>query len=268
MEYSYRNGRLNRWFATFGKTVKYGVWLWPLFFTLAAPVSAADNATTPTPALSLRVIDSQQVDYGTYSIFYNRVEPPILKPKTIAPPALPSLTIAAPTAAELEAIRKTEAQTQAVIMADVTVYDGNTTILRWWQDGGEYVYRSNINFFYLRSLYSFETEKTSYFVMLAVSDGGPLPASLSFGQIDNGSRFALISQPKTGVKPEAAQFMRDICAYYETHQTELIAAYQQSETARIAKEQWDRDHPPQPQNVIIQYFPIRSNFDALKGAAK
>lgn len=228
----------------------------------------ADNAVAPATAPVFKVLDSLEIDYGTYSLFFNRVETPILKPQPAPIPTLPALTIATYTAAELESISKAEARTQVTICGDASVYDGKTTTLRWWQDGGEYVYRSTINFYYLRSLNFFDTEKASYFLMIAVGDGGTLPANLSTSSLNqNGdsSQFVLVSQPKSGVKPEAAQFMRDIHAYYDAHKAELITTYQESEKARIAKEQWDKEHPPQRQNIVIQYFPVKSSMPSVTG---
>lgn len=268
VEYIDHDMRRFSWLSKFGVKAKHlGV---HFLLILAALLTsfAADNSTPTTSILSLKVIDSQEVDCGDYSIFFNLVETPILKPQPAPIPVLPALTIPSLTAAGLEAIKKAEARTQVTICGDATVYDGKTTILRWWQDGGEYVYRSSIQFNYLSRLNFFETEKASYFLILAVAEGGSLPtdyAKSSLAQNGDASTFVLISQPKSGVKPEAAQFMRDIHTYYDAHKTELITAYQESEKARIAKEQWDKDHPPQRQNIVIQYFPIKSSMPSLTG---
>lgn len=229
---------------------------------------AVDSSTASSTITSLKVLDSVEVDYGTYSIFYNRVETPTLKPQPAPIPTVASLASVNASATDLQTPISEEVKTQVVICGDATVYDDKTTVLRWWQDGGQYVYRSNVNFIYLRSLSIFETQKTSYFVMLAVADGGSLPADYLKFPLDKGSgeaQFGLVSEPQAGSKHEMHQFMRDIHAYYATHKDSLISAYQQSEQVRIAKEQWDKDHPPQHQNFIIQYFPIKSNMPSIVG---
>lgn len=45
----------------------------------------AQQAKQAEVAPSLKVLDSQEVDLGDYSIIYNRVETPVLKPESAQP---------------------------------------------------------------------------------------------------------------------------------------------------------------------------------------
>lgn len=229
------------------------------------------HGAEPQAAPSFTVIESQQVDYGDHSVYYNRVETPSLKPKTISQQTTPAVKAVTLSTAEQEAIRKAESIRYVTVMIDAMVYTDKTTILRWWEDGKEYVYRSNVDFNYLRSLCFFDTAKTSYFLLICVSDAGTLPVEYSLKAplppITARPQFTPLVADKQS-KREVTEFLLDLHAYYTAHKEQLIVAYQAEEKARIAKEEWDKAHPPKPKDITIQYFPIRSNFDAMKGAAK
>ena len=64
-------------------------------------------------------------------------------------------------------------------------------------------------------------------------------------------------KPDTNRDPYAA--LDDLHAFYDANRQRLAEEYREREAARIAKEQWDKEHPPIPKSTVTNFFPIKSD---------
>lgn len=221
-----------------------------------------------------RILDSQEVDLGDHKITYNRVETPALKPQP-SPEAVPLAPAKeyVPTAEELAEIRHWESLRYEYLGGSATVFDGIGTEFRLWTPEGEAVALSSINFNFLQNLWDLEREGVYYSVFFFASGYSPEEFAeakksepewaAQFGEFPKEaagmSRFTVVSAPKGEAGEKAIQAMEDLHAYFDEHRKQLQAAYEESEKARIAQEEWVKAHPPQPVSTTITYFPIRSS---------
>jgi len=239
---------------------------------LFAPIVDAESVKQePRP---VKVIDSQVVDLGNRTITYNRIETPALKPQP-TPEAAPVTTAKeyVPTAEELAEIRHWESLRHEYLGGSATVFDGIGTEFRIWTPEGEAVALSSINFNFLQSLWDLEREGVYYSVFFFAS--GYTSAEFAeakksepewaaqFGEFPKEaagmSRFTVVSAPKGEAGQKAIQALEDLHSYFDENRKQLQAAYEESEKARIAQEEWVKAHPPQPVSTKITYFPIRSS---------
>lgn len=239
---------------------------------LACSHAAAQEA----PEKEFRILDQEVIKIGPRSIIYNWVETPVLKPqpKPVAP-----LPPRAPSAEELALTRQWEAKSDVSLFLSSTVFDHRVTEVRWWREGGEYVIWSDIDFNLFRGLFGIETTDTRYNFFLGIGnessadvqewneavDKQRLPAnlkrqipSLPVAVTPGASSYKVISVPKTGNHVEALKALADLHRYYDANRDRLASEYAESEAARITQEQWNKEHPPLPQNATINFFPIRS----------
>lgn len=249
-------------------------------FSCVVPSSGQDlspDANTKPKAV-FRVLDQQVLDLGNRSIFYNRVETPVLKPQP--PPALAPVS-RPPTAAELEMMRKWNAKADVSLFLSATVYDRRITEVRWWRENGEYVIWTTIDFNFLRGLCQFETSDTRYSFLLGIGnetsadiaawnaeiDKRGLPASYKhqiptlpslLGAASGNSTYKVVSTPKAGNHAAVLKAFDELHRYYDANRDRLVREYEESEAARIAQEKWNKEHPPIPQDTSINFFPIKS----------
>lgn len=270
-----------------------------IFLALLVPGSMAQSDVEKpqrTP-LRLRVLESQEVDFGNRSIFYNRVETPVLKarPKPRQAPVEPPR---APTPEELEQIRIGESKRDVTLFLSSTVYDRDVTYVRWQREDGEYVLWSSIDFNYLRGLMTFETPESRYSVFLGIGNESrkqveewnaqaerdpelkayskkegidfrlPLPPRRIPGATPARSAYQSVSVPKTGVDPEVTRALDELHRHFDANRAQLVRDFEASEIARIAHEEWVKEHPPVPKDTTINFFPIRSVQAARPDADK
>lgn len=220
---------------------------------------------------AFKVLDSQEVDFGNRKIIYNLVETPLLKPEPIklAPAPVEPVPL---TAQEQEELRKWEAKFQYSAFLGVTVYDGQFSEVRWWDDGQEYVVWSNINFLHFAPFGDLETDTAYYWVML--SGWETTTAEVKAMNAAAQSKEELTPLPpatlpplgKAGPKWMAAgplseiakRAMNDFHEYYRLHGPEMAADYTRREEEARAYEEWLKAHPPIPQDTVVNFFPIRS----------
>jgi hypothetical protein len=243
-----------------------------LFITGCALIAVAlpgiaQEKSSPT----FRVLDSQEVDFGDHTITYNRVEAPKLKPEPAKVVAEPVAAVPM-TAQEEEELRKWEAKFQYSPFLGVTVYDGNFSEVRWWDDGQENVVWSNVNFLHFGPMMDLETETAYYTVMLWGWE--TTTAEVKAMNAEAQTREELMPYPpatlpplgKSGPKWMAAsplsegakRAMHDFHEYYRKHGAQMAADYVKREEEAKANEAWAKAHPPIPEDTVINYFPIRS----------
>jgi len=244
---------------------------------LFAPIVDAESVKQE-PRQS-KVLDSQVVDLGNRKITYNRIETPALKPQP-TPEAAPLAAAKeyVPTAEELAEIRHWESLRYEYLGGSATVFDGIGTEFRLWTPEGEAVALSSINFNFLQNLWDLEREGVYYSVFFFASGYSPEEFAeakksepewaAQFGEFPKEeaglSRFTVVSAPKGEAGERAIQALEDLHAYFDENRKQLRAAYEESEKARIAQEEWVKAHPPTPQDTIINFFPIRSSTHPVK----
>lgn len=220
---------------------------------------------------AFKILDSQEVEVGDHSIFYNRIEAPNLKPEAVktAPVAVEPV----PMTAEEEAAQKAwEEKFQYSPFLGVTVYDGQFSEVRWWEEGRENVIWSNINFLHFAPFGDLETDTAYYWIML--SGWETTTAEVKTMNASAQSREELMPLPpaslpllgKSGpqwiaagpLSENAKQAMKDFHEYYRVHGAEMAVEYQRREEEAKAHEEWVKENPPIPQDTIVNFFPIRS----------
>lgn len=223
------------------------------------------------PAESSRVLDSQVVDLGSHSITYNRVVTPVLKPAPAPVAKDPEVIV------EQEETQQWDSKRYAYAFLSCIVYDSQFTEVEWYENGQCARFLTTINGHYLRSLSDFETPRSYYSMFMSVGDYSreEFEAMVLFAGNPRGSDarawpFDLLRRreqtgksawrllTKDPVSSEIMQAIADMHEYYDAHRDKLIGAYNESETIRLAQEQWLREHPPVAKDTVVEFFPIRS----------
>jgi hypothetical protein len=244
-------------------------------FLFTAQGSAQESSEAVKVA---RILDSQEVDLGDHKITYNRIEAPKLKPETAKPDFVPAEPV--PMTAQEEAeLRKWEAKFQDSQFFGVTVYDGQFSEVRWWDEGHENVVWSNINFLHFTLLSDLETETAYHTFMLwgwetttaevramnaeaqSREELTPLPPATLPPLAKSGPKWQAASPLSEGAK----RAMRDFHEYYRKHGAKMTVDYAKREADAKASEAWAKAHPTIPPDTVINYFRIES---ASRGQAK
>lgn len=234
-------------------------------------IHAQELKTERESPQAFKILDSQEVDFGDHKITYNRVETPLLKPEPIKLDLAPVEAVPM-TAQEQVELRKWEAKFQYSVFLGVTVYDGQFSEVRWYEDGRENVVWSNINFMHFAPIGDLETDTAYYMVM--VWGWETTSAEVKALNATAQSREELTPLPPDTLPPlgkagprwmaagplseNAKRAMNDFHEYYRLHGLEMAAAYKQREEEAKANEESLKAHPPIPQDTIVNFFPIRS----------
>ncbi len=226
---------------------------------------AQDAAPLSDVVAKARVLDSLEVDLGSHSIIYNRVETPTLKPECPDEPTNLAQEDATATPGNLTAARTENAKEEVFMSLACTIIENSGTEIHWSRDDGEYVIWSGINFNYLGAGADFETEATRYSIILfnmGESSYGSTPQNQPVSDIPSGSsQYRKVGFPTTGVAAEVKKAMDDLHHYFNLNRDRLIREFQEREQAQLAQEKWLREHPPQPSDVTVNFFPIQSTWN-------
>ena len=212
-----------------------------------------------------RILSSVEVDYGDHSVFYNRVEPPVLKPE--APrPVVPSPE---PTAADIARAAQIDAKRQVNLWFSCTVFDGRFTEVRIPQDGEEVVIQSSIDFNLLTQGVDLETADSYHNLFMGLGDvsreefSGIWPTTLLAEAARTGqSKWRVVSKVQLQPSADTSRTIQDLHTYFDKHRQSLIAHRQQREAAQRAHEEWLKANPPVPPDIVINYFPIEESQPA------
>ena len=229
---------------------------------------------------TFKVLDSQEVDLGSRSIIYNRVETPLLKPQPpVVERAAAPVTAHIPTPEELEEIRRWEALNYVGLYLSCTVYDGQWTEVRFRHEDTDITFWSTANFNYLSQLFDLLSEDTYYSLMVMVSDSTLKELDQQNAELRQSGQSALATFPPTDllqlntqkqkstwritskapVPPEAQRAIEDLHAHYDANRQALMDEYAARQAAQIAHKKWLKENPQQPQDTVIQFFPIQSS---------
>ena len=241
-----------------------------LIFMVAAMTALCAIASAAPPAPQPRVLEDVQVKYPDHTVFYQRIEPPAPQPRATAA----AVQKAKPaTREEAAAAERREKKTTKVLMLSATVYDHRLTELCWRSGGREIRAWSNADFNLFTAHSEFETEDTIYtlFMALGNEDAESLVAAQARATSEGWNpprvqsptarpqaQYSLVSDTKTP-SPETLAPLDALHHTYEENYTRLAKEHTQREAARAAQAQSLKDHPPVPQDTVIQFWPKKSH---------
>ena len=87
-----------------------------------------------------------------------------------------------------------------------------------------------------------------------------MPTAADFPSED-ASYIVLVEDSTTDIPELLYQQMDALLGHYMENEAELIAAYQRAEALRQAKQKLDELEPEKKEDIVINYWPIRSNSD-------
>lgn len=218
---------------------------------------------------SLRVLDSQEVDLGDRKIIYNRLEAPVLKPQVEE-----ASTVETP----LSRVEEPPADPRPhfTVFCSVTTHPDGASQVRWHHGGEERVVWSNVNFRDFAPLASFQSASATYSILLAGAEIRPEeakelkaaglleypPASLPTA---SAGLHWIAASP---LDPEGMRMMEDFHQFYLLHGRTLAAQRREQEEANAARAAWLKANPPVPQDTVVNFFPIRSDYGNAREEAK
>jgi hypothetical protein len=254
---------------------------WSLL-ALLANRGLAQESTAPKTLPPLQVIEGIVIEKDGRTITYQRVVPPVLPPKPAATPA-PAMDPAQALALTAERQRRAAKKFETLVLT-ATVYERRVTELRWHQQGREYRAWSNIDFNHLAGVSELETADHIYQLLFAVTNqtaaqvealnrsitARGLPASvlkpLPPNIVWNPERAEYQLMPEAAAVPaEVTTFLDTLHTYYDANRQSLAALAIERAAEQAARAQWLKDHPPQPKDTIVRFWPLKSRKYATPG---
>jgi hypothetical protein len=254
-------------------------WKVSCFFLLTvfsgAHVLAGDQSETLANAT---VLDSLEVDLGDRSIFYNRIEEPVLKPwvKQEAAPAQESV-VYVPTAEDLAEEKRFAALRYEWMNVEAAVYVGKGSEVRMQTEEGEILALSSIDFRLFDSLLHFEREGVFYNLFCMTHSwtkeeladwkredpGATWPVEYQVFPLENGgkSSFQILKAPSGKAGASALEAMAALHAFHDASRKGLAEAFALREEARLASERQEAERKANPiprEDTVIDYFLIES----------
>jgi hypothetical protein len=228
---------------------------------------AGTSTVQAAAPIQFTVIESKRVREGNHSVIYNRVLPPQL-------PAADSSTAtntAPVTQAGHAVLQARPAPMKSVaLLISATVFNHQITEIGWTVNGVAYRGYSNIDFSVLDGLTQFTSADTVYTLLLLTSVPGPnphtgvAPAVPSIPQLPaltpTQSDYVIVAQNGQDPPDEAFTPMDDLHAYFDAHRADIATLHTQYQANIAAQAQWQKDHPPVPQDTVINFWPIKSRI--------
>lgn len=218
---------------------------------------------------TFKVINSLELDFGSHSVTFNHIEPPILPVKPLPEP------VALSEAEEQEVERRARKQHVSISLS-ATIYDKEVTELTWTYQGRDYRAFSNIDFNIVRMIDTFETADTVYALNMglgnetrqAASQQSPqkqIPFVTQFDQ--SKADFKLASSRR--IPTEALKGIEALHAYYNTNSGMLMEKLALQEKADQDRAQWLKENPELPKNIITNFWLVKGmTINAETEAAK
>lgn len=242
-----------------------------------------EAATTPPPAPQPpppkvdipenRTLTTETRDHGDHTVTVQEVLPVELPPEPA--PAPPPAVRPAPSATTLQQIIAARPIRRTFILSG-TVYDHRATLVRCQGTTPERAFEvwSNIDFNHLRNIGTLRTPGTGIHAA-----GETLLLCMGFGDIDTAltasrwSRRGLVYQPpaipalpadpdsdpafviaKGDPTPDELAPLLSIHALYKAEHARLRAATAHVARVNAERREWEKTHPPQPEDIIIKHW--------------
>ena len=249
------------------------VFNWLCISAVFAQQTTSTPSNSGTSAITYKVIDSKKVHAGDHVITLNRVVPPVLPTPTPTPVSIPTPL----TADQLRAIQAWEAKAHKLIMLEATVYDHQTTEVRWYDAGRQSIVAfSNIDFSCLSGIANIETSDTVYEYWIMILDnetsaslqGDPTSQALLANarrrlpqlQTSPDSKSSYFVSQSTNLVSgtnDGIAALNALHSYYDANHATLIANYQKRTADYAAQQQYLKDHPPIPPNTVTNFWRIK-----------
>lgn len=243
-----------------------------------SPQTTVTTAEAVVPPIKFHVLERRKINLADRSIILNRVAPPDLPepPPAATPLPTPTAEQVAAYEAELKLQKKYE-----LLCISATVYDHQVTVLRWSDENGSYLAYSNIDFMNFEGQGAFETSDTIYeLIMLGVGEDSrdqilaynrsitPAEAAEGITPMDvppsvtefsrTHSEYIVVEDAANPVSNAACAAIDAMHIYYDANKEKLIADHAKMLSARLAKEAWDKEHPPIPKDTVVNFWPVKS----------
>lgn len=228
----------------------------------------ADSLDHPTPENSdpVVVIDSQEVDLGNRSVIYNRIEPPTLAPQ-LAEESSPGSSPSNPSSSQPLPASETP---YTFYQLSATVFDENTSEIRWGDGDHENVAWLNFNILHFEESPEIETPSLTYGFLITGTLLTRGDVVVTNAESENASDIQILpptelpalavagpfALPSTPTSYSATRFLRALTDYYAAHGPELKSAYARRVAERQAAQDWAEAHPQPPHDTVINFFPI------------
>jgi hypothetical protein len=272
-----------------------GIWVG----ILAIAASAEVGGVEPFSPSALSVVESQEIDLGTRSLIFNRVEPPILAER----PAQPPLQEPNYTPEQLERMQRQANKALRFFMVSATVYDRTISELRCHSRGQDQIrVYANIDFNLMAGVTEIETEEAVYMIMIGLGnepresidqwnayvDENNMSPTLK-KRIPNlsefpvgGSTYMMISEthgalatdsehsaPVQSSSPSEPQVESEfdlhaaldaLLSYYDANAPRLAADHAALDSANTARKKWLEENPPAPKDTVINFWPQQNSI--------
>lgn len=245
-------------------------------YARAQTAETGEQAFQAEPApIRFQVLKQRSFNLGDRALIINRVVPPILPALPPEPPPPPPPTAEEIAVAKAAWERSGPHKKYEMLFLSTTVYDRKVTELRWFQNQRECRVFSNIDFNFLCGAGEFETEDTVYMLMMGIGNetseqvegfnqyarenGWPkrsqkqIPALETFSKTR--SEYVVVEDEAHAAPPEEDLAALDaLHIYFDANKQRLVEEYTNREAARIAQEQWLKEHPPVPKDIVFNYW--------------
>lgn len=218
------------------------------------PLPEISDPTPPEPP-ELEVLRTLQKDDGGRKIMLMfATKPDLPEEAENAPPADPPPTLP----------ESPEALTSRSIVLTATVYDNQSSRLRWSHDGQQYEAWSNVDFEYLTGFTTFEADNIRYSVLLLPSrvDTSALiaagredlvPTIPELPALESSAAFAVTAGDETS--EEATQPILALHQLYVEHEERLKTALADRKVALAERAAFLAANPPEKKDIKIYFWP-------------
>jgi len=236
------------------------------------------------PYIHFEVRQTSRINLGSRTAIFNLVVPPILPPAPV--PAVP-VNAQPPTAEQLQAAEARMQKEYVVLFFTAMVIDRSVTALSWQHEGQQYRAFSNVDFNYFCGVHEIETADSVYWLLMGAGDqtreqaeaerteavahglaqfAVPIPQRAEFSVTR--SEY-VVAGGTAGESNGAFKWLDALHVYFDAHRDRLIADHTTREAARIVREQWLKNHPPVPQDTVINFWPVKStNYRNLQSGGQ
>lgn len=263
-------------------------WIPLVVIALLAPTLLAqgeqETEQPKAPKINFQVLKRRTVDLGDRFITLNRVVPPVLPEPPPSPQPRPA------TAEEIAAWEAEEARQPRkkyeILFLSATVFDRKVTEIRWWTDKREHRIFSNIDFNLLAGAGDFETEDAVYSLMLglgnetseqvegfneyAAAQGWPkrywreIPSPDTFSKTR--AEYVIVENERhIGPSEEELKALDALHLFFDTNKQRLTEEYVKREADNAERARWLKEHPPVPQDVVVNYWRKPSELPKARG---
>ncbi len=235
----------------------------------AHPGFAQTSGTAQTPApIQFTVINSKTVQEGNHTVTYNRVAP---LPSSAVFPATANGSATSAVNQGSQALQQLQAQQQHTLVSlllSATVFNHQVTQFSWNYNGVTYQGYSNIDLTLFAGDTEFSVGNTTYSFLINATGVGANPitgAPVAVPSIPElpaltatQSAYVVVTTNGVTIPDEAVAPIEALHDYFDANRSAIAAAAAQRQADAAAQAQWVKDHPPVPQNTVINFWPIKS----------